>query len=87
MTPRDDRPVEVMKCEADEGLPPADPMDITWLFTCCGCGRRWADPPGPVSGCGCGCDQVVGHKFDADRYNELRKHGRITPTAESDRDE
>jgi len=69
------RTPEELTSEPGEPLPPADEHETTWLFTCCECGRRWADPPGPVTGCGCGSEQVVGHTFDAEQYRELRFSG------------
>jgi len=60
------------------GLPPAGPHgDIVWLFTCVECGRRWADTPGPVTGCSCGSEDVVGHRFDREDYRALRRDGRV----------
>lgn len=61
-----------------ETLPLTDGPDRNgqvWLFTCCGCGTRWADPPAPVSGCSCGSDEIVCHRFDHDVYLNIRAHG------------
>ena len=64
---------------ADGGdLPLAEDPDKNsrvWLFTCCNCGKRWADPPAPVAGCSCGSEQIVCHRFDHDIYRNLRIHG------------
>lgn len=50
-------------------------LDV-WLFTCCGCGTRLADPPGPPSGmdCACGGDFVC-HVFRAEAYRNIRLYG------------
>jgi len=63
-------------------VPEHDGADQFWLFTCCECGRRWVDPPAPVSGCGCGSDQIVCHRFDPDAYWAIKRHG--DPRARTD---
>lgn len=65
--------------EGDEPLPLSENItddavgtrDV-WLFTCCSCGRRLADPPMPPGGmnCGCGGDYVC-HRFDPETYYRL----------------
>ncbi|WP_435098510.1 hypothetical protein [Halarchaeum sp. P4] len=61
--------------QADPGerLPASGPHGKVWLFTCCECGRRYADTPGPVSACGCGSEQIVCHRFERDDYRRLRR--------------
>lgn len=66
------RSIDELQSEPGEPLPPGDEHETTWLFTCCECGKRWADPPGPVTGCSCGSEQVVGHKFDQEQYWTLQ---------------
>lgn len=68
----------VWMAEGGYGLPYCDETDKegrVWLFTCCSCGKRWANPPAPVSGCGCGSDQIVCHRFDHDVYQNIKWHG------------
>jgi len=72
------RTIDELTRDGGDGLPPADEHETTWLFTCCDCGKRWADPPSIVSGCGCGSEEIVGHQFDADDYRELRFSGTIS---------
>lgn len=64
---------------SDDGtLPYADETDKegrVWLFSCCSCGKRWANPPAPVSGCGCGSDEIVCHRFDHETYQNIKYHG------------
>jgi len=46
-----------------------------WLFTCCGCGRRLVDPPGPpAEDCSCGGTWVC-HRFDPDEYVAIKRFG------------
>jgi len=66
------RTMDELTSDPGERLPPADSHDTTWLFTCCLCGRRWADPPSVVVACGCGSEQVVGHEFTDTEYRNLR---------------
>lgn len=63
--------------DGGDGLPVPDAHDADkfWLFTCCQCGRRWVDPPAPVSGCGCGSEEIVCHRFDPDDYWAIKHHG------------
>jgi hypothetical protein len=42
-----------------------------YLFTCCNCGFRAVNPPGPLSACGCG-GEIVAHKFDPREYARIR---------------
>jgi len=61
-----------------EGFPFCDETDKegrVWLFSCCSCGKRWANPPAPVSGCGCGSDQIVCHRFDYEDYRSIKTNG------------
>lgn len=61
-----------------EGLPTAQDTDRdgrVWLFSCCRCGRRWANPPAPPSRCRCGSEQIVCHCFDTDDYDAIRLYG------------
>lgn len=70
--------------EADggEGLPRCHDYRLSvandsqiWLFTCCGCGTRLVDPPGPPAGdCSCGGEWVC-HRFDPDEYLAIRRFG------------
>jgi len=77
---KDLRSADEMTRAGGERLPPQDNQDNAWLFTCCSCGRRWADPISPVVGCSCGSEQVVGHQFSADEYRSLRFEGKIEST-------
>lgn len=81
--------------EGGEGLPPSankkrnleEDIDV-WLFTCCSCGRRLADPPGPPADmeCRCGGDYTC-HRFDQAEYSRIRWYGdpRL-PDEDGDRD-
>ena len=73
------RDIEDLSASGGEGLPIDDDHELTWLFTCVECGNRWADPPGPVTGCSCG-GHVVGHKFSKSEYDQLLMDGRLTET-------
>jgi len=68
--------------EGGEGLPPQDELDTAWLFTCCRCGKRWADPIAPVVGCSCGSEQVAAHQFTKEAYHALRFEGAVTSDME-----
>lgn len=46
-----------------------------WLFTCCGCGKRLVDPPGPPAGeHTCGGDWIC-HRFEPKEYSAIRRFG------------
>ena len=68
----------IWMADGGEGLPlfdETDKEDRIWLFTCCLCGKRWANPPAPVAGCGCGSEQIVCHRFDSEAYRSIRANG------------
>jgi len=60
-----------------EGLPISDDYDADefWLFTCCNCGRRWVDPPGPPRRCSCESTDIVCHRFDPQTYWNIKRYG------------
>ncbi|WP_254841150.1 hypothetical protein [Natronomonas marina] len=67
--------------EGGEGLPPNPEKEHdlendckTWLFTCLECGKRWCNPPAPVSRCSCGGD-ITAHRFDPAEYSRIRWYG------------
>jgi len=53
--------------------------DQFWLFTCCQCGRRWVDPPGPPHRCSCESTEIVYHKFDPETYWNIMRFGDPDP--------
>lgn len=76
--PRSDRAPNWSRA-GGEGLPvPHDSdADQYWLFTCCQCGRRWVDPPGPPVRCSCESTEIVCHTFDPQTYWKI-KRGELT---------
>ena len=66
--------------EGGEGLPIAHDYRSRlkkdaqiWLFTCCGCGKRMVDPPGPPAGdhtCG---GEWICHRFEPKEYSAIRR--------------
>lgn len=64
-----------------EGLPIPHDVDADqfWLFTCCNCGRRWVDPPGPPHRCSCESTEIVCHRFDPETYWNIKRYGDPEP--------
>jgi hypothetical protein len=69
--------------EGGLGLPP-NPIYVhqvendctVFLFTCCSCGKRLVNPPGPPSDMVCSCGgEFVCHTFDPEEYTRIRWYG------------
>lgn len=68
---------EIWERDGGEGLPVPmhDQRAKVWLFTCRACGKRWANPPAPVAGCGCGSEDITCHRFRQEEYLNIKRFG------------